>query len=139
MKNIKIKVVGSQSRYSKKEEKIELLTDASFDKKDDCYIIIYDESDLTGMEGSKTKLKAEKDKLIMTKFGTVSSNIEFIVGKRYNTGYLTSLGLIDMEILTTKYETLITDEGVGNIDIEYKVNLSGFEESLNKLHIELKG
>lgn len=139
MKNIKIKVVGSQSRYSKKEEKIELLTDASFDKKDDCYIITYDESDLTGMEGSKTKLKIEKDKLVMKKFGTVSSNIEFIVGKRYATGYLTSLGLLDMEILTTKYEAIINNEGIGTIDVEYKVNLSGFEESLNRLHIDLKG
>ncbi len=139
MKNIKIRVVGSQSRYSKKEEQIELVTDASFNKKDDCYVITYDESDLTGMEGSKTKLKILDDKLIMTKFGTVSSNIEFIVGKRYKTGYLTSLGLLDMEILTTNYETNINNEGIGSIDIEYKVNLSGFEESLNKLHIDLKG
>lgn len=138
MKNVKIKVIGSQMDYMKKEEKIELLTEASLFKKDDFYYVIYDESSLVGMEGSKTRLKIEDNKLTMTRFGPNSSIMEFKKGERYNTTYLTKYGQFDIEILTTNYEQTVIDNGSGTIDLEYKMNLAGVNESLNRLHIEIQ-
>lgn len=136
MKNIKIKVIGSQIDNNDKDDKIELLTEASFEKKDDSYIIVYDESELTGMKGTKTKLDIEKDKLTMTKYGANSSCMLFEVGKKYSTPYITSVGQIDLDIITKKYNSSIDDNGKGKIEIEYKIIFANNQGLLNKLCIE---
>lgn len=138
MKNIKIKVIGSQSDNDDIDDKIELLTEATFEKKDDSYIIIYDESELTGMEGTKTKLNIEKERLTMTKYGANSSCMLFEVGKKYSTPYLTSVGQIDIDIITRKYNMCMDDNGKGKIEIEYKIIFASNQGMVNRLYIETR-
>jgi uncharacterized beta-barrel protein YwiB (DUF1934 family) len=76
MENVKIKINTVQTiDEAGNEDVIELLTEAKLEKMRDCFIINYDESEITEQKGSRTRLKIYKDKMLMTKVGMYSSKM----------------------------------------------------------------
>ena len=63
--------------------------------------------------------------------------IRFERGKRYSGLYDTPFGAIEMEVLTNKLENNLTEEGGGNLDIDYSISLKGLIEGRNQLNITL--
>ncbi len=122
MENIKVKITT-----------IQIIKSAA----DDCTIISYDESDISESEGTKTKLKIYKNKMIMTKVGNLSSRMEFEKNKKYSNLYSTPYGTFDLNFQTVIYENNLNEDGKGTVYIEYKVSLGGAEENYNKLQIDI--
>ena len=52
----------------------------------------YIEGELTGMEGSKTVLIVEKNKLIINRYGSNKSKMVFIINEKTFTNYKTPYG-----------------------------------------------
>ncbi|WP_026893561.1 DUF1934 domain-containing protein [Clostridiisalibacter paucivorans] len=137
MCEVRIKIKGKQTDENGKEDIIELLTEGKFYKKRDIYYIVYEETEISGMEGTTTTLKIEGDKVSMKRFGSNTSDMVFEKGKRFNTYYMTPYGNLDMEILTNKMAIDISDTGKGNIELGYRVNISNSIESNNELLINV--
>ncbi|MFA9424551.1 MAG: DUF1934 domain-containing protein, partial [Sedimentibacter sp.] len=97
----------------------------------------YDESQLTENEGSKTRLKIYKNKMIMTKIGPYSSKMEFQEEKNYNNLYTTPYGTFDLDFTTIVYANNLDACGMGDVFIEYKISFGSAEESYNKLKIDI--
>ncbi len=138
MENIKVKITTIQIiDDAGNEDIIELVTEAVKSATDDCTIISYDESDISESEGTKTKLKIYKNKMIMTKVGNLSSRMEFEKNKKYSNLYSTPYGTFDLNFQTVIYENNLNEDGKGTVVIEYKVTLGGAEENYNKLQIDI--
>ncbi len=69
----------------------------------------------------------------------VGFGMEFIFekGKRFNSKYHTPYGNLDMEVLTNDVVNNLTEEGFGDINIDYHVSLNGMAEGRNRLKIEV--
>jgi len=119
------------------EDKIELLTEATKEFNGDCFIIDYDESEITQSEGNKTRLKIYKDKLIMIKMGTLSTKMEFEENKNSTNMYTTPYGSFDISFKTIIYDYSLNELGNGSVYIEYKIIFDGAEEALNKIMIDI--
>ncbi len=138
MKNIKVKITTIQTvDDAGNEDIIELVTEADMEIADDCIIIHYDESDITESEGTRTRLKIYKNKMIMTKVGELSSRMEFEENKSYSNLYSTPYGTFDLVFDTIVYKNALDTEGGGYVYVEYKVTFGGAEESYNKLNIDI--
>jgi uncharacterized beta-barrel protein YwiB (DUF1934 family) len=138
LENIKVKITTIQIiDDAGNEDIIELITEAVKSAADDCTIISYDESDISESEGTKTKLKIYKNKMIMTKVGNLSSRMEFEKNKKYSNLYSTPYGTFDLNFQTVIYENNLNEDGKGTVYIEYKVTLGGAEENYNKLQIDI--
>lgn len=138
MENIKVKITTIQIiDDAGNEDIIELVTEAVKSATDDCTIISYDESDISESEGTKTKLKIYKNKMIMTKVGNLSSRMEFEKSKKYSNLYSTPYGTFDLNFNTVIYENNLNEDGKGTVYIEYRVTLGGAEENYNKLQIDI--
>ncbi|MDF2950225.1 MAG: calycin [Sedimentibacter sp.] len=138
MENIKVKITTIQIiDDAGNEDIIELVTEAVKSATDDCTIISYDESDISESEGTKTKLKIYKNKMIMTKVGNLSSRMEFEKNKKYSNLYSTPYGTFDLNFNTVIYENNLNEDGKGTVYIEYRVTLGGAEENYNKLQIDI--
>ncbi|MBG0765016.1 MAG: DUF1934 domain-containing protein [Tissierellales bacterium] len=138
MKDVRMKVVGIQKTDNSEGEKIELFTEGIFYKKNGTYCYEYEDTKLADEGGGKTKLVLEGKVLTMEKSGSLSaSNMTFEKGKKHKSAYLTPYGQLNLEVLTTKFQSEVDDEGKGNIDLEYTLNLSGGEKTINNLHIEI--
>ena len=138
MENVKVRINTIQTiDEAGNEDVIELLTEAKLEKLDDCFIINYDESEITEQKGSRTRLKIYKDKMIMTKVGIYSSKMEFQQGIKYSNLYSTPYGSFDLDFITLDYYNNLDERGRGNIYVEYIITFADLEESYNKLSIDI--
>ncbi len=138
MNNVKVKITTIQTvDKAGNEDIIELVTEAELDQNDDCFVVNYDESQLTENEGSKTRLKIYKDKMLMTKIGPYSSKMEFQEEKNYNNLYTTPYGTFDLDFTTVLYSNKLDEYGKGEIYVEYKIIFGNAEENYNKLKIDI--
>ncbi len=137
MKNVMLKIEGTQQSFDGEANSIELVTEGKLYQKENALYLVYQESEISGMEGCTTTLKVVKDKISMRRFGTAHSEIVFEKGKRFSTRYQTPYGDFDMEIITMEMESSISDLNKGDINIEYNVSLRGMMESQNTLNIRI--
>lgn len=138
MENVRIKINTVQTiDEAGNEDVIEILTEATLEKAGNCFIINYDESDITENKGSRTRLKIYKNKMLLTKVGVYSSKMEFCEGISDRNLYSTPYGGFDVEFTTIVYKNSLNTKGKGNVYVEYKITFADSEESYNKLNIDI--
>jgi len=134
-----IRVIGIQQNSEGEESTIELTTEGSFYEKNGSYYIIYDESEISGMEGATTRVKIENDKKVsMKRFGTAAADLTFEEGREYETNYMTAYGDFSMNVTTNILDIEINGEtGKGKIEVDYDLKILGGVKTSNKLKIQL--
>ena len=135
-----MKITGKQFSGDISEDQMEFITEGKLYEKGDSTYLIYDESEFSGFPGCKTTLKLTGDCIRMKRIGSeVGFGMEFIFekGKRFNSKYHTPYGNLDMEVLTNDVVNNLTEEGFGDINIDYHVSLNGMAEGRNRLKIEV--
>lgn len=134
-----IKVIGVQQNADGEESTIELTTEGSFYEKNGNYYIIYDESEISGMEGATTRIKVEdKKKVSMKRFGTSAADLIFEEGKKHESNYMTAFGSFTININTHILNIDISGEtGKGKIEVDYDLRIMGDVRTSNKLKIQL--
>lgn len=134
-----VRVTGVQENAEGEESIIELFTEGVFYIKNGNYYIIYEESEVSGMEGTTTSLKVEDNKKVsMKRFGTMSTNFDFEKNKQFEASYMTAYGNLTINILTNTLHIEIDEEtGKGNIEIDYDLKVLGNVKTANKLKIQL--
>ncbi|MBR5740505.1 MAG: DUF1934 domain-containing protein [Firmicutes bacterium] len=119
---------------------MEFITDGRLYQRNGYCYLIYDESEISGMEGLKTTLRFNDKSLKMKRTGKdgPQSELYFEEGRRFSSNYMTPEGSLGIEVLTTAVRNLVDKEaGKGRLDVEYDVSLDGMAEGRNKLTIDL--
>lgn len=143
MKDIMLRIVGNRKQGISSEDDVEIMefiTEARFVNKGDSLYLIYEESELSGIEGCTTSLKITGDSVRMKRYGEeqgIRTAIEFERGKRFSGYYDTPLGPIEMEMLTNMITNDLDPSGSGSLGIDYSVSLKGLLESQNVLRFEI--
>ncbi|MGB4439978.1 MAG: DUF1934 domain-containing protein [Sedimentibacter sp.] len=138
MDNVKVKITTVQTiDEAGNEDIIELVTEATLEYIDNCFIINYDESDITECKGSRTRLKIYKNKMIMTKVGTYSSRMEFEEKKSSSNLYTTPYGTFDLDFTTVIYDNSLDEFGKGEVYVEYKIVFGNAGENYNQIEINI--
>lgn len=141
MKDITIKIKGKQYIGHETEDYMEFITEGKFSQRGDSRYFIYDESELSGMEGCKTVLKLTDDSLSMRRVGKGeaynSHYLFFSKGKRTKTIYNTPYGNVDMEIYTEAFHVNFDDEAGGEIKLDYRTIMADYAEGRNILDIKI--
>lgn len=119
------------------KEVIELITEGEYYKSGSQYIAEYDETEISGMEGTRTTLKMEKDRVSIVRRGTTNSDIEFKKGQTTVSLYSTPFGVLNIMIKPTLVKVDV-DENGGKVKLEYKVNTNdtGYIDNLLELNIK---
>lgn len=139
-RDITLKIIGIQMNADMEEENMEFITEGTLYKKGESLYLTYDEGEISGFEGCKTRLKVTGDVVKMKRIGEsigIDTEIEFQKGKRYNGYYDTAFGTVEMEVLTNDVKNTLTFEGPGDINIDYHISLKGLAEGRNKLNIRV--
>ena len=140
MKDIMLKITGTQIGLDSEEQQMEFITEGKLYERGGALYLVYDESDISGEAGCRTTLKYTENKVRLRRFGKHLGRqtvLEFEKGKRYNGLYTMEFGSLPMEILTNSLEGNISESGKGRIDIDYNISLRGLLEGRNKINIEI--
>ena len=117
------------------KEKIEVVTVGEFSINGDEFIATYDETEISGMEGTKTTLKIKGNKVVLHREGTTSTKMEFQKNNTQVALYNTPYGMLELKT-STKELDLDVDEKGGNISIKYHL-IAGVQEPI-KTNLDMK-
>ena len=144
MKNIMLKIIGNQiyglDEETAPDEGMEFFTEGRFGKRGDSLYLIYEESELSGIEGYTTSLKVTGGKVSMKRYsdeGSAQTAIEFEKGGKFTGWYETPFGVVEMEVLTNDVDNRLDPRGHGTLGIDCSVSLKGLAESRNLMRFEI--
>lgn len=121
LKDVIISIKGTQNDPSGEDNEIELETDGQFAYENGVGVLSYMESELTGLEGTKTSFSISPMGVVMTREGSLNSRMVFETGKKHNFLYETPFGATTMGVNTTNV-TVSLDEHGGDMLIDYIVD-----------------
>ncbi|AGK95432.1 DUF1934 domain-containing protein [Clostridium pasteurianum] len=127
----------SSIQGDKEEDTIQVVTPGIFYLKDDFYYAIYEETEISGMQGTTTTLKIKPEELILLREGTTNANMHFLCGTNNLSMYDTPYGTLKMEVDTKEINIDVNEKG-GNISVKYDMNISGQMVPATSLDINIK-
>ena len=98
----------------------ELMTEGTMVLTEDGMVLAYQETALTGMEGTTTRFQIRGPRVILTRSGTVNSQMVFEEGRQHTSLYETPFGELSVDIQTSVLKHNLTERG-GLMEIKYSI------------------
>lgn len=136
-KKVIISIKGIQSEAGETDDSVELVTDGIFKFENGEGSFSYMESELTGLEGTKTTFTFTPIEVIMNREGTFNSQMYFSEGQKHNFLYETPFGSTTMGV-NTKHILVGMDENGGDLEIDYLVDYQQSVIGHNKFKINIR-
>lgn len=124
MKDVLISIQAAQSQADSQEENLEFITQGTY-----CYdhattTFSYMESEMTGLEGTKTIFQIEGAAIHLIREGAFQSHMVFQLGKKHTFLYETPYGATAMGVSTRHIQHNLDTNG-GYLEIDYTIDLDG--------------
>ena len=120
-----------------KDTDISLLTEGSFVFQDGVYFIDYEESELTGLEGTSTSIEVGNNYVSLQRAGTVNTNMLFMKDRKTSSYYNTPYGDMQIDIFTENLNIDISHDG-GKINVDYFIDINNLSTGKNNFEIEVR-
>lgn len=133
-KDVLVRVKGTQTNDLGETDTIELVTEGRLFIRDQHYYILYNETSLSGMEGTTTALKVEPQRVTLNRMGTAEQKTTFETGILNASFYVTPYGTMKIAVLPSKVQVDLTERG-GSINLEYELQVD--QEKISDNHLEI--
>jgi len=131
-----ISIRGLQGLDMQEEDVLEFVTDGEYEYGEPIRFG-YMESELTGMEGTRTDFTVEPDKVTMQRTGTVSAEMVFRRDSKQYFLYDTPFGTLTMGLETHSIFKQFNECG-GTLEIRYVVDLDSANRNRSLLRIQVR-
>ena len=118
-------------------DETKLMTDGTMEVTEEGYLLTYQESELTGMEGTTTTFEVQGNKVILTRSGTVNSQMIFEEGRQHTSLYETPFGELPVDIQTSMLRHNLSQRG-GLMEIKYSIAVAHTVTGRNCFKIQAK-
>ena len=122
-KDVIISIQGLQHYAGMDSDNIELVTEGKLEDAEGALRLSYQESELTGMEGTTTVFHVEPERVTLLRMGNVSSEMGFEEGRRHMSLYSTPYGSMEVGILARKLRSTLDQNG-GKLEINYDIEIN---------------
>ena len=135
--NVMLSIEGRQSYAGQDPDVIELVTEGTLEQTANGWIISYEESDLTGMQGVTTTFTVEEKKLILTRTGRLKSEMVFQEGIHHDSLYQMEFGALMLSVCAQKIHVDLSTQG-GVIDLSYGIEIEQTEAGVIDYHLDIR-
>ena len=115
----------------------ELMTEGTLTLREGNLYLAYQESELTGMEGTTTTFAVEGPRVTLMRTGSVNSQMVFEEGKQHTSLYETPFGELTVDIQTSKLIHNLSERG-GLMEIKYSIAVEHTETGRNCFKIRVR-
>ena len=136
MKDVIISVTGVQQGVNGPNA-MELVTAGQYGQDEKETLLTWQESELTGMEGTKTSLRVQRQGVVLSREGTNNTRMEFEEGKKRYFLYETPFGSATMGLNTRRIVNRLGLHG-GEIEIDYSVDMDQTVVGRNRFYIRVQ-
>ena len=136
-KDVVISIKGMQQYVDSDPDTIELVTAGRLHREGESYTLSYQESELTGLDGTLTTIQVEGEQVTLMRVGEFNAQMVFQEGRRHMSMYNTPYGAIEIGINTSHLMTDLHDRG-GDIEIDYAIEVDHALAGRNIFQINVK-
>lgn len=137
-KEVILFVRGEQYHDGVDPNDTELVTEGTMTIADDGEIVLaYEETELTGMEGTTTRFTIRGDVVTLDRIGTVASQMIFQLGRPHSSIYHTPWGDLLVDISTSQLRHRINEHG-GLMEIRYSIAVEHQVTGRNQFKIRVR-
>ncbi len=131
--------VKSHQHYEGAEpEEMELISEGLMDTAEDGTVTLaYEETELTGLEGTRTTFTIKDDMVVLSRTGQVNSQMVFQRGRQHSSLYETPWGTMTVDIATSQLASRLGDRG-GVLDIQYSIAVEHRVAGRNQFKIRVR-
>ncbi|MCL2368271.1 MAG: DUF1934 domain-containing protein [Oscillospiraceae bacterium] len=140
MKNVIITIKGLQDASPGQvdtAEAIELITSGEYSHLGRESVLSYLESEMTGMEGTRTTFRASPERVTLTREGTLNTQMIFEQGKKHRFLYETPYGATSLGVDTRRLTCGFGEDG-GEMEIDYTIDVDSVVVSENSFIISVR-
>ena len=132
-----ISVEGTQKLLGEEKQVITIVTDGTMERQGDTVYLRYDESEMTGMEGTTTTFEVEKDRVALIRTGAIQSNMIFEKGKKNVSLYDMGFGAMTIGVKARRLSSTLGPDG-GRLEISYGIEIEEMVRGLNSFIIDVR-
>ena len=136
-KDVMISIRGFQAYEGAENDQMSLLTEGKLLPVEDGYRLSYEETELTGMEGTTTTFQIQGPRVTLMRTGIVCSQMVFEQGRRHHSLYSTPYGNLEVGISTSRLYSTISPEG-GKLEIDYSIEIDHALAGRNSFRISVR-
>ena len=131
--------IRSEQHFEDSEpDSIELMTEGTLTPTGEGGLLLsYQESALTGLEGTTTTFEVRGAQVILSRTGSVNSQMVFEEGKQHTSLYETPFGVLSIGIQTSRLRHSLTEQG-GLMDLRYSISVEHSVTGRNAFKIRVK-
>ncbi len=137
MKDVIISITGVQNFTQGSDDTVELVTEGKYSYRDGRGELSYMESELTGMQGTRTSFTFGPDEVVLSREGTLTSRMVFREGTKNTFLYDTPFGSATMGLDTHRIHSTMGPRG-GEMEIDYVVDFDHAVVGRNKFRINVR-
>ena len=134
--NVIISIRGQQLFDDQEPDVMELITPGRLEQTEDGFTLSYQESELTGLEGTTTVFRIQGQQVTLVREGEVNSLMVFEEGQRHLSMYETPYGALSVGINTRRMKTDLSPSG-GDIEIDYAIEVDHAVTGQNLFQIHI--
>lgn len=116
-------------------EETKLVTQGEMTASDGAVELSYAESELTGLLGTTTVFRIEKDRVLLMRRGAVESKMTFVVGQEDRSLYEMECGALMIAIRTERIDVDLSESG-GTIRVAYAITIE--DEATGYIEYQIK-
>lgn len=137
MKDVIISITGVQNYPQGTDDSVELVTEGKYSFRDGRGELSYMESELTGMQGTRTSFTFTPTEVVLSREGTLTSEMIFREGTKNTFLYDTPFGSATMGLDTHRIHSTLGPKG-GDMEIDYVVDFDHAVVGRNKFRINVR-
>lgn len=136
--NVIISIKGKQLYAEGSPDEMELVTSGTllWDDQGGC-TVSYQESELTGLEGTTTRLHIHGRRVTLLREGSINSQMVFEEGRRHLSMYETPYGELSIGVSTRRMRSTL-DEAGGDLEIDYAIEIDNLVAGQNLFRMNVK-
>jgi uncharacterized beta-barrel protein YwiB (DUF1934 family) len=134
---VMISVRGEQYFDGVDPDGTELMTEGVLTETADGFLLSYQESELTGMEGTTTSFEIRGKRVVLTRSGRVNSQMVFEEGQQHTSLYETPFGELTIDVQTSRLRHRMSRRG-GIMEIQYSIAVEHTVTGRNMFKIRVR-
>lgn len=137
MQNVELTIQGRQLYEDQDPEVIELVTEGTMEQIEDGWIISYEESALTGLEGVTTSFLIQPGKITLSRTGKLQSQMVFQVGVPHESLYRMDFGAMLISVCAIDLDYDLSEKG-GTVELAYRIEIEQSAGGIVEYYLEVK-
>ena len=137
MRDVIISIVGEQKDPTGERDSVELVTAGQYGFENGESRFTYEESDLTGLSGTRTTFTINPMGVVLRREGSLNSEMVFEQGRKNFFLYETPYGSATMGVDTRRIDTRLGEHG-GELEIDYDIDFNHTPMGRNKFRINVR-